>query len=407
MEAALAPLSYAPALTFSVSAKVGEGQKRKIMRKLTLFFTFVFTVVTVIINQSPYSTVTAQSDINLGGIRAFDLSVDGRLLVTGHTNHTVRIWNTATQQVLVTVATSNFVPTSSISNDTNYLINSVLQDIAISPDNSKVAVSFSGDTYAGMIRIFDVSSGQLISEILAGTQVFDLAWKPDSSQIAAKYVLGGYLLGIWGTNFQPIVQIPISFSVIGLAWKPDGTQLAADTGNIIIWSTSTWQPVLTIENPDQGGSRISWRHDGSQLASVGGDGSVYIFDSSTGQQIHTLLGNWQQPRRLELSWSLDDNYIAVPLQGAQIQVWNTTTGLEAFRVETGVPVSKVAWAPNGDVLYATGSFTSVQVAQTPISQPTATPGATNTETAIPTFTAATTSTGTAILTPILNETPNP
>jgi len=337
---------------------------------------------------------------NPDGILAFDMSADGRLLVTGHIDFSVRVFDTVNQQMLFEIAGPSFAE------GIDDLVTYVLRDIAITPDGSKVLISYGGLDFWGLLRIIDVSTGTISQDIEAGSDAYDIAWKPDGSQIAAKFTTGSFTsphlyLGIWdATNGSLIQQIDLnelgSVSSVGLVWSPDGSQLALDVVDIIIWDAITWQPTITI--PARVG-RLSWRYDGSQIAGVTGDGTIYVFDTISGQQLHEFSGNWQRPVLLDIDWSPDGQYIAVGSEGPQIRIWNNTTGAEEQPISLSTGVDQLLWAPNGDILTAAGSLTSVQVAQTLISQPTATPGATNTETAIPTFTIAPTNTETATFTP--------
>jgi len=337
----------------------------------------VLMLVVLIASILSVNIISGQSySFNPDGILAFDLSQDGQLLVTGHINRTVRIWNVSSNQVISTVAIA-----PEFEDETDYLHNYVLHDVVFNPNGDKIAVSV-----GYLIKIIDVATGQITSEIQSGYDVFDLAWKPDGSQIAAKYLGTCTCVGVWNTpNLEQVIEINLRYdSVIGLAWSPDGTELAAAAEGIIIWNSTTWQTISMIPQVEPGVGRVKWQPNGVHIAAIVGDGTIHVFERSTGQLIHVLLGDWPRNTRLDFEWSSDGTYIAVPSSDAKIRVWNAVSGVEAFTLHINVPVDEVAWTPNGDILYATGSFTSVQVAQTPISQPTATPGATNTETAIPT-----------------------
>jgi|GEM_PF-1047869 len=374
------------------------------MKKLfEIFSLMIFCLISGIVSKN---FVSAQAGINMDGVRAFDLSADGNVLAIGYTNHTVRAWNTITNQVIMTIAAApDFTPDPLASNDTNYSINGILQDVAITSDGSKVAVSFRGETY-GAIRIIDITTGQIISELQTGFEAFDLAWKPDGSQLAAKYMGLCVCIGVWDVaTSEQIIEINTYYdSIIGLAWSPDGTKLASDAGDIVIWDTSTWQIELRISDPEQSMGRVAWHPNGNQIASVTGNGTVYVFNSATGQLSLTLPGDIEQLSRLKIDWNSDGSLIAVPGEGTLIRVWNTSNGTEAFTINASRPTDKLLWTPNGDILYATVALTSVQVAQTPISQPTVTPsatntlGATSTETATPTFTTTPTNTATSTAT---------
>jgi WD40 repeat protein len=144
--------------------------------------------------------------------------------------------------------------------------------------------------------------------------------------------------------------------VYNVVWSPNGTRLATASadGNAQIWNTVTGQPIHTLTGdtgPYDGRWSVRWSPNGTQLATGGLNGSARIWNTATGQTIHTLIAAGSS-----VAWSPDGTQLATDMVDATAQIWDTATG-QTIRVLTGhtEAVIDVAWSPNGTQL-ATASL---------------------------------------------------
>ena len=93
--------------------------------------------------------------------------------------------------------------------------------------------------------------------------------------------------------------------VESVTWSPDGKKLASASrdGTVRIWDATTGKEVLTLTAHNGAAVSVAWSPDGRHLASGGADDkTVKIWDSGTGKNIITLPGGdgWNR-----LAWSPD------------------------------------------------------------------------------------------------------
>ena len=91
-----------------------------------------------------------------------------------------------------------------------------------------------------------------------------------------------------------------------MAFSPDGRRLASAShdGTVKVWDATTGQETLTLHGHTGQVSSVAFSPDGRRLASAGNDRTVKVWDAATGQEALTLHGHTSasherglQPRR--------------------------------------------------------------------------------------------------------------
>lgn len=149
---------------------------------------------------------------------------------------------------------------------------------------------------------------------------------------------------------------PITQSVSTLAWSPDSIRLAigSSDGSISIWNTSSGYAENIFDGSTGVVENIAWSPDGTLIAS-GGVSEALRVCKVDGTVVSRYAGNSVSERRI-LSWSPDSTRVVIQYdpQNAQspsssLQVWDVKAGKTLFTFgELGM--LQVAWSPDGNII---------------------------------------------------------
>ena len=147
--------------------------------------------------------------------------------------------------------------------------------VAVSPDGKYIA----GSGMNGTILVFDVESGELVSEsTLHSKPVRCVTFTPDS-----RYIVSGSddtHIGVIEALTGKTIQVMSGHEswVLGVAVHPSGNVIASggSDGKVKLYDMETNKCIQTVsEHTDQVWS-VSWSEDGTRLASVGDDRTVLL-----------------------------------------------------------------------------------------------------------------------------------
>jgi len=238
---------------------------------------------------------------------------------------------------------------------------------AWSNDGSKIAaVGLNPATDEGYIFIFDSSTGQLISRSDTPYGGYaSAAWSPDDRYLA----VGSFdqTIKIFDIEAGEIIEsLPGHRGGIpSVDWNADGTLLVSSSPNdqqVILWDTTTYQPIRNIEIGDPWAVRFSPTGGQIGIASAAG---LFLFSSQLeGLNRENPDENWIIRRYLgTLAWSHDGSKIGFGTQGftnasngetyhPEVFVIDSAsrTVISSFTIEGGKAIYGMAWSPNDEEL---------------------------------------------------------
>lgn len=267
------------------------------------------------------------------------VSADGRLLLVGNQDGTVRVWDTVkNQQILTLEKHSNRV-----------------KFIALSPDGQRIATSSSGPappsygsednniTKPGEIKIWDSASGKELISIATHSIVTGLRFSSDSRRIIAS--------GVPPAEIRRQAQFrPRNTSQNAWAYLP---QLLGhgESHGVKVWDAITGQEILSLMPGGWAGCMAMDSLGKYLVAADGADQTVKVWDTMPAEQLRTIRGHSEPVRSVRVS---PDGQRVVSCASAadgsrsQAKVWEFATGKVLFELRAeGASFGEVHYSPDG------------------------------------------------------------
>ncbi|KAH8645897.1 beta transducin-like protein HET-D2Y [Tricladium varicosporioides] len=256
-------------------------------------------------------------------------SPDGKRVVSGSHDRTVRLWDAVTGAALQTLeGHSDWV-----------------SSVAFSPDGKRV-VSGSDDR---TVRLWDAVTGAALQTLEGHSGwVSSVAFSPDGKQVASGS--GDRTVRLWDTVTGAALQTleGHSDSVSSVAFSPDGKRVVSGSRDetVRLWDAVTGAALQTLEGHSGSVSSVAFSPDGKQVVSGSGDETVRLWDTVTGAALQTLEGHsgWVS----SVAFSPDGKQVASGSRDETVRLWDAVTGaaLQTLEGHSGW-VSSVAFSPDG------------------------------------------------------------
>jgi WD40 repeat protein/serine/threonine protein kinase len=237
--------------------------------------------------------------------------------------------------------------------------------LAFSPDSSRLA---SGSWCEGSVKVWSIPASEQITSLPHGEGTTSLAFSPDGRRLVSA---GTPSIKVWGTETWQELLGPRGGEdeVESIAFSPDGKRLGLGSwdGTIKVWDAATWRKLHTL--PSLGHVlAVAFSPDGTRIASStghyfysGDECAIQIWDSASGQLIHTLRGH--QGAVFSLAFSPDGKRLATSGgEDPTIKIWDAANWLEALtlRGHDDTPWG-LAFSPDGRTLYSAGADHTLRV----------------------------------------------
>jgi WD40 repeat protein len=322
------------------------------------------------------------------GALVLAFSSDCKTLVVGSAQQTVRFWDLASGQDVVTLERA-WAPV--LSPDGNTLATRAPDNtlklwdvgrsreraILIGHDGQVHGVAFSpvskvlaSGGAGGKVMLWDLVTGQERAPFPGhpNNTVRAVAFSPDGKILAS----GGtdWKVRLWDVGRgEQLAALAHDFQVTAVAFSPDGKLLASAShdGIIKLWDVASRQQITRLQGSAFGAITLAFSPDGKTLASGGGirpKGEVKLWDVVTGKERASLQGHVASVTSLALSpdgRALASASFDLGSQKGDVKLWDTATNKElpALKGDVG-GVKCMAFHPDGKTL-ALGNGQEVQL----------------------------------------------
>jgi DNA-binding beta-propeller fold protein YncE len=269
-------------------------------------------------------------------------SPDGKCIVSVSNDNTVKVWDTATGNLIQT-----------------FLENNEVNSAVYSPDGRRIVFP-----RGSSIQVWDATVGRQIYNTISehSEVVRSVAYSPDGSRIVS--ASRDKKIKIWDAATGQLVRTLSGHSdyVTSAAYSPDGSRIvsASNDKKIKIWNASNGRLIRTLTGHSSFVFSAAYSPDGSRIVSASWDDTIKVWDAESGRLIHTLSGH--SSRVISAAYSPDGRRIVSASSDKTVKVWDAATGnlICTISGHSG-PVNSAAYSPDGTRIVSASDDKTVRV----------------------------------------------
>ncbi|MBD2205545.1 WD40 repeat domain-containing protein [Calothrix sp. FACHB-1219] len=287
------------------------------------------------------------------------ISPDGKILASGSSDCTIKLWKLTTGELLTTLTGHS----------------SSVFAVDFSPDGQTLASASDVEYLYGNIKLWDVCTGrvkQTLGSSLVALRTSCVAFSPDGQTLATGHFDAAIRLWHLGSQKQIRTLRGHGWDVNSITFSRDGRFLVSGgiDGAIIIWNWRNGERIRTLNRPsDFFSSMVSWLDrsvgsirsvaispDGETIASgsssIGENGvtnpPIKLWNTSNGTELRILTGHKDSVNAI--AFSPTEKIIASGSEDNTMRIWNYQTGelIQTFEIKS--LVNSLAFSPNGKIL---------------------------------------------------------
>jgi WD40 repeat protein len=234
------------------------------------------------------------------------ISADGKRLVSGSEDGTVKVWDAVTDRELLALKGHT----------------RAVRGVAISADGRTIVTG----SWDGTVRLWDARTGQETRTLKGHTgQVLGVAVSGDGRTVVSSSV--DFTARVWDARTGQAgarLDGPVG-AVLGVAISGDGRTVVSATGETVkVWDAHSGQELFTLVGHADLVYSVAISADGKRIVSGSVDGAVKIWDAAGGKELHTLTGH--KGAVYGVAITPDGKRVASGGEDRTVNVWDAETG---------------------------------------------------------------------------------
>jgi WD40 repeat protein/serine/threonine protein kinase len=252
------------------------------------------------------------------GVVAVAFSPDSTVLATGSRDHTIKIWNVSSGELVRTLVGHVGAVTSLVFNHQGTRLISGSEDKTI--------------------RVWDISRGKQVNQIQAGDSVNSIVLGIGNQILSSlgdrrgSRLAAGPAIRIWDLNSGRVIAVietPGRNTALSASYSPDGARIIAPltNGTAGIWETTRGKLIGTIQTSGIGiGTAVF--HPGSTRIFTSAGNTIQVWDARSIQPILTLQGHEDVNDELCLAFDREGGLMASGSMDGTVRLWKTKSAYQ-------------------------------------------------------------------------------